>query len=512
MINGVPGDLSKIKAGYRAATQTRFSTTRTGLGGTGDAHIAGGLEYGRVREICRDMVRNDMLIGQMLERATDNIARDAAPIPATGDPLIDAEIMKAWADWSKDPAVCDVAAMNNFNDMLWAVTHHLLMDGDVFAMPIVDSGIAKIQLIEGDWITSPTGGVRGDGIIHGVEINDLGKPQRYWLSPPSLAQYETQGIRTSGYGKHEPKEAFDSDGNPLVFHVRPKPKRISMHRGMPALTPVVELAGQVDDLNFAKILQQQLSACIGIFIERTMGEPGDTLLGERTTEQYGTSTRVLEKLSPGAVVKGGEGEKLHMIGGSAATTEFMAHLRMLLRMIGANIGMPLCLALLDASETNFHGYRGEITEAREGFKKLQQRIRDHFCAPAYRFFVRWLAFKRGWNLPDEDLIRHRWSFVGWSYIKPFEDAQADAYQIENLLISPRDALAERGLSWEDTVRETVEDQGSAIRQAIAMAQAISQETGETITWRDVLNRKTPAGTTFNTTKSTSEVIQQEGQQ
>ena len=71
--------------------------------------------------------------------------------------------------------------------------------------------------------------------------------------------------------------------------------------------------------------------------------------------------------------------------------------------------------------------------------------------------------------------------------------KADAYQIENLLISPRDALAERGLSWEDTVRETVEDQGSAIRQAIAMAQAISQETGETITWRDVLNRKTPAG-------------------
>ena len=85
MIKGVPGDLSKIKAGYRAANQTRFSTTRTGLGGTGDAHIAGGLEYGRVREICRDMVRNDMLIGQMLERATDNIARDAAQsrLPAT---------------------------------------------------------------------------------------------------------------------------------------------------------------------------------------------------------------------------------------------------------------------------------------------------------------------------------------------------------------------------------------------------------------------------------------------
>ena len=71
-----------------------------------------------------------------------------------------------------------------------------------------------------------------------------------------------------------------------------------MHRGMPALTPVVELAGQVDDLNFAKILQQQLSACIGIFIERTMGEPGDTLLGERTTEQYGTRRRFLRSSAP----------------------------------------------------------------------------------------------------------------------------------------------------------------------------------------------------------------------
>jgi len=509
MIRSDAGDMTKIRAGYRAAQQSRFSALRTGLGGTGDAHVAGGLDYGRVREISRDMIRNDMVIGQMLERATDNIAKQAMPIPATGNPDINAVISQEWSDWAKNPALCDTTKMHTFQDQCWAVIHHLLMDGDVFALPTIEDDIPKIQLNEGDWVTSPLGGVRGDGIIHGVEINDLGRPLRYWFSPPTLLQYESVGIRTSGYGSHTPRAAFDSDGNPLVFHIRPKPKRISMHRGMPALTPVVELAGQFDDLNFAKILQQQLSACIGTFIERTMANESDTELGPQETVTYGTSTRVYEKLSPGAVVKGAPGEKLHMIGGSAATSDFMGHMRMLLRMIGANVGMPLCLALLDASETNFHGYRGEITEAREGFKALQARLENYFCAPTYRFFVRWLAFQRGWRLLDSDLVRHRWSFTGWSYIKPLEDAQADAYQIENLLGSPRDILAERGLSWEDTVRETVEDQASAIRQAILMAQKISKETGEDISWRDVLNRKVPQGTTFNTTKSTSEIVQPE---
>ena len=124
--------------------------------------------------------------------------------------------MKAWADWSKDPAVCDVAAMNNFNDMLWAVTHHLLMDGDVFAMPIVDSGIAKIQLIEGDWITSPQAAFAATGSSTESRSTTSGSRSATGSVLQASRSMRRRAFAHRATASTNPKEAFDSDGNPRL--------------------------------------------------------------------------------------------------------------------------------------------------------------------------------------------------------------------------------------------------------------------------------------------------------
>ena len=82
---------------------------------------------------------------------------------------------------------------------------------------------------------------------------------------------------------------------------------------------------------------------------------------------------------------------------------------------------------------------------------------------------------------------------GWPYVDPTKDVAADKEQLNHGLSSPRRIVAQRGHDWKQLVRETVEDRSYAIRQAIAEAQAVNSETGELVSWREMLHLSPPSG-------------------
>jgi capsid protein len=292
-----------------------------------------------------------------------------------------------------------------------------------------------------------------------------------------------------------------------VFHVY-NPKRVSQTRGVGALAPVFTLCDQFDDINFAQLVKQQVAACFAIFRERehlTQFEQEQLAAqqGPRETESLPDgSTRILEGIAPGMQIRGKPGEKLQGFAPNIPGEGFFQHMKLVLQIIGVNLGLPLAVVLLDASETNFSGWRGAIEQARIGFRRNQESLISKFHRPVYHWKVRqWLAedpeLAKLARATGVKVFNHLWHAPEWSYIDPLKDAAADLLQVRNGLISPRRMQAKNGRQHPVVAREIVEDNALSITIAMEKAREINLKYSDqpAVHWRELLSLPTPDGVT-----------------
>jgi hypothetical protein len=182
----------------------------------------------------------------------------------------------------------------------------------------------------------------------------------------------------------------------------------------------------------------------------------------------GMKQRIMEEIFPGARFKTKPGHKLQPFSPSVPNPEFFQHAKLMLQLIGAAIGLPLVMMLMDASETNFSGWRGAVEEAKEGFIDNQTMMIECFLRPFMRL---WTAYEiaQGRLTPPKNVTnpyRHEWRGRAWPYIEPLKDANAQSYRMRNLLGSPRRIHMELSQDWETEVDHTVEDNSYAILAAL----------------------------------------------
>ena len=472
-----------IRGDYEAAKTSRLRRTRTGLGGTADAQLGTDVNLWTIREYARDMDRNDGVVGQAVTRAVDNVLRTGLTLdPRTGDKALDADLKARWDDWGGDRTQCDSRQMRTWAELERLALRARHVDGDIFGLPL-DNG--RLQVIEAERCTTPTNTKRR--VVHGVYLDADDAPREYWFG-----KHADRTQRVQRVADIERYKAFE-DGHPNVFHVFDT-KRVSQTRGITAFSPMFKVISMFDDLNIAKLVQAQVVSCIAAFIQ---AEKGNLPFGERSTDTQADGTsRSLEKLYPGMIHRMAKDEQIQPFSPNVPNAEYFDHVRLILRLIGANLGLPLSITLLDTTQTTFHGYRGELEQARIGFRWIQTQFPLQWNAPTYRWQVRrWLP-KLGMaarKLERDGLVyRHRWMGQGFPYVDPQKDRVADKIALDNVLDSPRRVVGHRGGDWDDIVRETVDDNGELIRRAIEKAAALTAETGEQITWREVLNPRAKA--------------------
>ncbi len=68
--------------------------------------------------------------------------------------------------------------------------------------------------------------------------------------------------------------------------------------------------------------------------------------------------------------------------------QFFEHSNMLLGILAVNLDLPLCVFLLDASETSYSGFRGAIDQARQRWREIQSWMMGSFHRPVYEWKVR----------------------------------------------------------------------------------------------------------------------------
>lgn len=478
------GSFQQVKADYAAAMPSRFRRNRNGLGGTADAHITDE-QFRRVREYVRDMDRNDAIIGQLVDRAVDNTVRNGFELrPQTGDEALDIELKALWDAWASDSQQCDVAGRFTFPQMERMVLRHQFIDGDVFVLP-TDTG--ALQMIEGDWcVTAKT----TKNVRLGVRLDARGKPIEYWF-----AKSYPRDARMPKFGDIEPIPAVDADGQPQVFHIC-KPKRITETRSLSVFAPVFDICGMIEDVNFAQVVKQQICSFFGVFFTRSEGSVsgGVPQVGSQSTgTRNDGTTETIEELEPGMAVDLPPGVKPEMFNAQIPNAEFFTHLKMLLRLVACNLGLPYVLAMLDTTDTTFHGYRGELNQAQIGFECNQSNLEQRFHRHVYRWKVgQWMeaglikTASAGEAVKDGRLFRHKWSKPAWKSVDPKSDAESNSHRIQSLQASPTQIAAEQGLQFDDVIAQSAKDAAETVFAFDQQAKDLRDKYGIDISWEALL--------------------------
>jgi capsid protein len=490
----------ELRADYAIGSNSRFRPPPPGIVGMGsgaDYHYRDEGKFLRGIERSRYFDRNNMIVGQGVDRLVSNIVQQGFTINIkTGDKGIDTELDNRWYDWSEDEDQCDYEGEKNWYQLEALALRHVVVDGDILPLPLA---AGQLQMVEAHRLRTPRNTTQN--VVHGVKLDGTSaKRLEYWITKEDLDPLRA----LSKVSDITPIAARDADGHRQVIHLY-DPKRCSQRRGVTAFAPSVDCIGMHDDIQFATLVKAQAAACWTILEEMQADapQPGGTkptVTGAETTETLSDgSTRTLGGISPGMRVRGRPGVKYTGFAPNIPNPEFFPHATMILTFIAINLGLPVAVLLLDPSNTNFSGWRGAMDQARMGFRRIQDWLRFKFHRPVYRWKVRqWMAedpvLAEAATRSDVNIFGHEWNLPTWPYIEPLNDAGADILRERNLQTSRRRRCAERNLVWEDLATEIVDDNTLILVKAYERCQQLKQKYPDwDLQWREIVCLPTPDG-------------------
>lgn len=489
---------NELRNDFRMGSDSRFHSRLTGVqpqGSGADYHIRNERQWLHMIERARFYRREDPVVSQGVRRLISNIIQDGFNLDVdTGDDALNRDLKQRWWDWSEDPAQCHSEKEFTFQQMERMTLDQQITDGDLFFLPLRSGAL---QAIEAHRVRTPQRTVKN--VVHGILLDDNAVREEYWVTREDLGLSHTP-IKVSDVAKYK---ARDEEGNRQVLHIY-DPYRFSQRRGITAFAPVSFTIGSHDDIQFATLVKQQIGALIAILRERGADwQPPrrPSQLGQEALEESYAHNRPIEGLAAGMDVAGEPGEKLSMFSSNVPGPQFREHAMMILTFIAINLDLPVCVLLLDPSETNFSGWRGAMDQARQRWRQMQQQLVQSFHTPVYLWKVRqWItqdaALAKAARRSDIQIFNHTWNPPSWPYLEPLKDAAADELQDTKLLNSKRRIQAARGRDWETISSEIIADNATIVKKALEMAKEINAIWPDAkLDWRELLRLPTATSVT-----------------
>src|SRR5258705_2144455 len=260
------------------------------MGAGADYHYRNEADFLRILEYARDFDRNDIVVGQGVDRFLDNFLQGGFQLDTeTGDEALNQDLWARWQNWAKDPEQVGAAGELNWCSIERLIPREVAVDGDVCALPLASG---QLEIMEAHRLRTPTNTKRN--VIHGVLLDRNRRRMEYWFTQDDIDPFAT----VSNVSSMRRVAARDADGNKQVFHCY-RPKRMTQTRGLSLFTPIFDAIGMHDDIQFATLLKQQIASCI-VFLRERLADPtipwgAAPQTGEKTTEPLGDgTTRVIE--------------------------------------------------------------------------------------------------------------------------------------------------------------------------------------------------------------------------
>lgn len=484
----------RLHAEYTGAKPSRYGRQRKGIprqGAGADFHYRIESQYLAMIELARDLDRNDVLVGLMVDRAADNITQNGFRLnPLTGDDEANATLKERWREWSNDKRQVDVAGVHTFDSGARLMLRAQLVDGDSFALPRADG---RMQFIEGHRIRTPRRTKRR--VVNGVLLGPLRERIEYWITKDDVDPLGQVNLVSEIIAA----PAYDDEGNPLVLQVF-NPKRITQTRGVTALAPCFETVTMFGDIAFAKLVQSWAVSCFAVFHSWAPGssppkdKPKVGLVKEEPRGPGGELTSITG-IAPGTEYFGSDGERIEGFSPNVPNESFFEHAKTLAQILALNLGLPLGMAMLDITESSFSASRQTFEQARLGFRRNQKLLYENAHTPTYLWKLRhWLrtdkalaSIAKRLETRGLSIFRHEFIPPVWPYVEPFKQVRADELRLKSHMVSPRRLMGETGSDWADVTTEIVEDRSILIQKAMAEAKRLNvlDPTAE-VSWREML--------------------------
>ena len=277
-----------------------------------------------------------------------------------------AAMERAWRIWNLEAHSRGLASFNNLQFM---AMHSLLTKGEFVFLPrMLDEKkypertfSLALQDIHPSRLSTPFDSFDRENIIDGVEINDDGRPEAYWISNPS--RFETgQYLSSSSYSRIPARNGH----RPGLIHGL-RVTREEQYRGRSVLAPAMKNFRYLDDAFDYSLMAQIMAASIPVFISTQSpydaAAQGSWTPPEPYDENGHPNPFYHKTYAPGTVLYGAPNEKPHILESNHPGNNFESFARLILRAMSAATGMPYEVLSKDFSQTNYSSARAALLEA-----------------------------------------------------------------------------------------------------------------------------------------------------
>ncbi len=456
----------KMLSAYRGASRDRLRQNWTPNGGSADADLLNDLPS--LRERSRDLNRNDAFASAITSTVTTNIIgtglraqcrldREVLGLEEEAAHTFEKSAERVFRRWCPH---ADAGGRMDFYGIQSLVQRQILENGEVILLPLrlKDSWrpyALAYEVIEADRLETPWDKKTDPNIRDGVELGDRGEPVAYYIRTRHPGDVILGRAGTTVLGKWKRYPARNQFGQRNIFHLY-HVKRPGQTRGEPFFAPVLAPFKDLADYMEAELVAARIAACFAAFVKKT--NPYDAMVA--ATSETNTRAQRIQEFEPGMVAYLNPGEDITIANPGRANTSFEPYVLMMLRAIGAALGLPIELVLKDFSKTNYSSARAALLEARRFFKNYQQWIATNLCQPTWELLLEeaWLREELppvqmfAGNMADE-WFRCRWIAPGWGWVDPVKEVESSTKAIEGNVSTLADECASQGRDWEEVLEQ-----------------------------------------------------------
>jgi len=445
--------------GYQSAV-TADGENRTPVGGSGSQHQ----DNYRTRIInqSRDFMRNNGIYSGMIERAVGYIVGNGFKLQAlTGSPEIDNRLEKLWWRYWQKPEIKNIISGRKLERQ---VMSEILVAGDTGAI-LTSKG--KVQHIEAEQIASVSPNTDG------VEKDEYGAPRKFFVS-----QY-------GRYGQLETQKA--KSYSPDVFCFIANPDRPSSTRGVPPCQSAFPMLHRINDVCNSEAIAWQMLARYAVAVTRHAGpEQGylESMADDKKADgslEGDTATRITE-LDYALIFHGEPGDEVKGIDRNIPGQNFSESLLMFLRLLGLPLGLPLEIILLDWTKSNYSQSRAVLEQAYQAFLGWQLLLEEGFLNRIFEWKVQ--EWVKAGEIPAGEYVENiieqiEWIAPSFPWIDVLKETEAYGAKIDRGFSTHSEVCKSLNRDREEVVKARVAE----IKDAIAKAQEIEQETGVAVDYR-----------------------------
>lgn len=466
-------------SGYDGATFTkkRKQKARITSRAQDEDRLVGGYDRQTLRLECLHLRRNNAIVAGVCERFADNVAGPDGVNPQcqTSDPDWNELAEQFWSEWSK---IADARGLFSFREIQRLAIQSRLHSGEV-GFVLLDNG--QLQAVEPDRLATPFDQQNATNIIEGVELASSGRPSAFYICDRDR------------YGYVDNKTAQRIDARDYVHVFRPI--RFDQLRGVPDLSPVINVLGDQHDLNEAILLNARLNARRSAVITTDSGAQTMAALGPRNaTARTSDSGQVHEAFGDEILTYYlNRNEDVKLLGTDTPGASYTDHNVYLLKLTASALSLPYEFLTLDFSQGSGANNRAALLQTHKVFNTWQSWLVDKFLQRIWNWRIA-KAIKAG-ELPPAPIDERgfsEWYKVDWQgpeygWTDPQKESAANLADFKMGSRSLSDITRKSGKDAEDVLRQKGRDLAAAVR----IAAELNAEHGTSLTWRDLIDVAMP---------------------